>query len=75
MIYGELLGKGGEYGLGYEHQLTDRLSLGAAGSVSILRGQQIYTAAPYVHADLLNRGANGMFVELGAVIAQSRIRP
>ena len=73
VIYGELLGKAGEYGLGYEHPITERLSLGAAASVSVLRGQQIYTAAPYVHADLIERGANGMFVELGAVIAHSRI--
>jgi hypothetical protein len=73
VIYGELLGKAGEYGVGYEHPITARLSLGAAGSIAILRGQQIFTAAPYVHADLLKRGANGMFLELGAVLAHSRV--
>lgn len=73
VIYGELLGKAGEYGVGYEHPITERLSLGGAGSIAILRGQQIFTAAPYVHVKLLERGANGMFVELGAVLAHSRI--
>ncbi|MEO8843047.1 MAG: hypothetical protein ABI591_12720 [Kofleriaceae bacterium] len=73
VIYGELLGKAGQYGVGYEHPITERLSLGGAGSIAILRGQQIYTATPYVHADLITRGANGMFLELGAVIAHSRI--
>ena len=73
MIYGELLGKAGEYGVGYEHAITERLALGGAGSFAILRGQQITTIAPYVHADLLKRGANGMFVELGAVLAHSRV--
>jgi hypothetical protein len=73
VIYGELLGKAGQYGVGYEHQITEKLSLGGAGSVAILRGQQIVTATPYVHANLVERGANGIFLELGAVIAYSRI--
>jgi hypothetical protein len=73
VIYGELLGKAGQYGVGYEHPITEKLSLGGAGSIAILRGQQIFTATPYVHADLITRGANGMFLELGAVIAHSRI--
>ena len=73
VIYGELLGKAGEYGVGYEHPITQRLALGGAGSIAILRGQQIFTIAPYVHAKLLARGANGMFLELGAILAHSRI--
>jgi hypothetical protein len=73
VIYGELLGKAGEYGVGYEHAITEHLALGGAGSVAVLRGQQIFTVAPYVHADLLKRGANGVFLELGAVLAHSRV--
>ncbi|MFT3696300.1 MAG: hypothetical protein QM831_24380 [Kofleriaceae bacterium] len=73
MIYGELLGKAGEYGVGYEHPITQRLALGTAASFAMIRGERITTATPYVHATLLQRDRQGMFVELGYVLAHSEI--
>ena len=52
LIYVEALGKGGAYGLGYENALDERFSLGIAASFVSVSGQQVYTAAPYLHAKL-----------------------
>ncbi len=71
-VYVELLGKAGAYGLGYERQITDRLSLGAAASYAEVREQQIATVAPYVHARLLGR-TDQLFTEVGAIFAHTRI--
>lgn len=72
LIYVELLGKAGAYGLGYERRITDRLSLGAAGSYADVRAQQITTVSPYLHARLLGR-RNQLFSELGAVFVHTHI--
>lgn len=50
LFYVEALGKGGLYGLGYEHALTSRLSLGGAGSFAVVSDQQVLTLSPYVQA-------------------------
>jgi hypothetical protein len=72
LLYVELLGKAGPYGIGYERRITDRMSLGIAASYANVRGQKIATAAPYLHARLLgNRTA--LFCELGAVLARTKI--
>ena len=73
LFYGELLGKAGEYGVGYELTITPRLAVGAAGSFAVIRGQQIATIAPYVHGTVLSRGHHAMFVELGPVLTHSKI--
>ena len=73
LVYGELLGKAGEYGVGYELTITPRLALGVAGSFAVVRGQQIATAAPYVHVTALARHAHALFGEAGAILAHSRI--
>ncbi len=72
LVYVELLGKAGAYGVGYERRITDRLSLGIAGSYADLRGQQVSTATPYVHARLLGR-RHTLFTELGAIFVYTRI--
>ncbi len=72
VVYVELLGKAGPYGVGYEHRITDRLWLGLAASYASVRDQQIATAAPYVHARLAGT-RNSLFTELGAVFVHSRI--
>src|SRR5262245_16301256 len=69
VVYGELLGKAGAYGIGYEHAITDRRSLGAAGSFAVVRGEQIATAAPYVHGHLWH----ALFCDIGAIIAHTRV--
>ena len=73
LVYVELLGKGGAYGLGYERAITTRLSMGAAVSFAIVRDQQIATASPYLHASLLRAGKHALFGELGATLVHSRI--
>ena len=74
LIYAEAFGKAGAYGFGYERTLTSRLSLGGVVSFVVIRGQQIATASPYVHATLVRRGKHALFGELGAVLVHSRIR-
>jgi hypothetical protein len=73
LVYAEVGGKAGAYGVGYERVLTDRLALGAVASFLVVRGQQIATAAPYVHATVLRRGKHALFGELGAVLVHSKI--
>ena len=73
LIYVELLGKGGPYGVGYEYTLMPWLAFGAAASYAVLGDQRITTAAPYVHSTLLGKGHHRMFGELGAIVARSHI--
>lgn len=73
LIYVEALGKGGAYGLGYEHALDERFSLGIAASFVSVSGQQVYTAAPYLHATVVGTERHALFTELGGVLAHSRI--
>ncbi len=73
LAYVELGGKAGAYGIGYERAITSRLALGGVASFLVLRGQQLSTIAPYLHATLLRRGKHALFGELGAVLVHSRI--
>jgi hypothetical protein len=73
VVYVEALGKAGPYGLGFEHSIMERISIGAAASFISLEGQQLYTFAPYVHGKLLGEHRHRMFTEIGAVLAHSRI--
>lgn len=73
LFYGEVGGKAGLYGLGYERALTSRLSLGVAASYVVLREQHIATAAPYVHATIVRGSRHALFAELGAALVHSRL--
>lgn len=73
LVYVEALGKGGAYGVGVERRITGRLSLGGAASWIAIRGQQIATVSPYLHATLARRGRHALFGELGAVLVHSKI--
>lgn len=73
LVYAELLGKGGPYGVGYERAITGRLSLGVTGSFAVIRQQQLTTIAPYLHVLIARRGRNALFGELGASIVHSRV--
>jgi hypothetical protein len=73
LVYVEALGKAGLYGLGYEHALTSRLSLGGAASFAVIRDQQVLTLSPYVHGTLARGTRHALFTELGAVFVHSRI--
>lgn len=72
-VYAELLGKGGPWGVGVERQLAPRLALGAVVSAAVIRGQQLYTVAPYVHAAIGRGRGHALFGELGAALVHSRI--
>ena len=73
LIYGELLGKGGLYGVGYEYTMTPRFSVGAAASFAVLRDQQVTTVAPYLHATILQGKRNALFTEVGAILAHTHL--
>lgn len=73
LFYVEALGKAGAYGVGYEHGIARRLSLGVAASYITITDQQVYTVAPYVHVDVVGTTRHMMFSEVGAVLAHSRI--
>src|SRR5262249_46808808 len=62
VAYVEALGKAGAYGLGYDHELGWwSLSAGGAASFIVVRGQQLLTLAPYLHAPLVERRCNALF--------------
>jgi hypothetical protein len=73
LLYVEALGKGGAYGVGFEHGIAKRLGLGVAGSYITLEGQQVYTVAPYLHMTVVGSPRHSLFSELGAVLAHSKI--
>lgn len=73
LVYVELLGKGGAYGVGYEYSLLPRLSFGGAASFTALDGQHLTTVAPYVHATLFGKASHRAYTELGAIVAHSHI--
>jgi hypothetical protein len=72
LVYGEVLGKAGLYGVGYEHTLNGRLSLGAAASYAMINDQQVATIAPYLHVRILGH-RNRLFGEVGGVLARSHL--
>lgn len=73
LVYGEVLGKAGLYGIGYEYKLTDRLAVGGAASFAVIRDQQVTTFSPYVHGTILGGSHHRLFGEFGAVIAHSKL--
>ena len=73
LVYAEVGGKAGLYGLGYEHTITPRLALGVAGSYLVLRDQTLATIAPYVHGTIRRGARSTLFGELGAALVHSRV--
>jgi hypothetical protein len=73
LVYGEVLGKAGLYGIGYEYKLTGRLSVGGAASFAVMSDQQVATFSPYVHGTILGGSRHRLFGEFGAVIAHSKL--
>jgi hypothetical protein len=73
LVYVEVFGKGGLYGLGYERTLTPRIAIGAAGSFAVVRDQQVLTLSPYVHAKLLRGRRHALFTDVGLTFVHSHI--
>lgn len=65
VAYGELLGKGGLWGAGYEYAVTPRLSLGAVGSYYVLHGDRFATLSPYLQLYLAGEHHHRWFVQAG----------
>lgn len=73
VVYVEVLGKGGAYGLGYEEPITPRLSLGVAASFVEIRDEQIATFAPYVHGIIAERGPHALVADVGATVVRTHV--
>ena len=65
-IYAEVLGKGGLWGLGFDHRVHHRLTVGAVGSGYSLEGQRYISLSPYLGTYLLRSGRNAWFADAGA---------
>jgi hypothetical protein len=73
LVYVELLGKGGLYGIGYEYTIAPWLAVGGAASYSQIRDQQVATASPYLHVTALKGRRHALFGEVGAILAHSHV--
>jgi hypothetical protein len=73
LVYVELLGKGGLYGLGYEYAIAPWLGFGGAASYSEIRDEQVFTASPYLHFNVVQGERHALFSEVGAILAHSRV--
>jgi hypothetical protein len=68
-VYLEGLGKGGLWGLGYDHLMRHRLRLGIVGSGASLQGQRYVSASPYFGFNMLEDRGHALFVDAGAQVA------
>jgi hypothetical protein len=73
LVYAEVLGKAGPYGIGYEYAVMPWIAFGAAISYAVIGDERLTTTAPYVHVPLLGHRRNRMFTELGAIAAHRHI--
>jgi hypothetical protein len=73
LVYVELLGKGGLYGLGYEYAIAPWLGFGGAASYSEIRDEQVFTVSPYLHFNVVQGEHHALFGEVGAILAHSRV--
>ena len=65
IVYLELFGKGGLWGLGYEVQPTTWLAFGGVGSYYELGGDRYATLSPYAAVYPLRSGSHGWYIQLG----------
>jgi hypothetical protein len=73
LVYVELLGKGGLYGVGYEYAIAPWLGFGGAASYVDMRDQQSITVSPYLHFTPLAGRRHALFSEVGGILAHSRV--
>ena len=65
VVFTEILGKGGLWGVGYDHPLARRLEVGAVASYLVLDGQHISTLAPYARLAIAGRDRNRFYLDYG----------
>jgi len=68
VVYVELLGKGGLYGVGYDALLRRWLGVGASLSYLRLDGQNLVTASPYLNFYPIWRGRHALLLQAGLQI-------
>jgi hypothetical protein len=73
VVYGELGGKGGLYGAGYDREVAPGLTVGAAVSASHLDGETALSLSPYLGYYPVRRGRHALFGHLGPTVVHSRI--
>lgn len=73
LVYVELLGKGGLYGVGYEYAISSWLGFGGAASYSDIRDEQVVTVSPYLHFTMLGGARHALFSEIGGILAHARV--
>lgn len=68
-LYVEGLGRGGLWGLGYDHAIHSRFCIGGVFSYSVLAGDHVAMLAPYAGAYLVKRRQHRFFAQLGPQLA------
>jgi hypothetical protein len=72
-VYVDLFGKGGLWGLGYDHQLGARFVIGGLASFYVLGGDRFTTIAPYVGAYLLGDARHRWFAHVGPELSRHTV--
>lgn len=68
-VYVEAFGKGGLWGLGYDHRVASRVMFGAVGSAMSLEGQRYVSLSPYVGLYIARHGRSAWFADIGGQFA------
>ena len=68
-IYLEAFGKGGIWGVGYDHRLDERFRLGIVGSAERFGGENYVALAPYLGLTILRHGHSSWFADFGGQFA------
>jgi hypothetical protein len=74
VVYLELLGKGGVWGLGYERLLGNAVATGAALSFSVAGSETVISASPYLGVYPFAEGRHRWFLHAGPQAVHSRTR-
>ncbi len=70
-VYAEIFGKGGLWGLGYDHRIHHRLSVGAVASAYSLDGQRVLSLSPYLGLYLARTGPHAWFADAGPQVVHT----
>jgi hypothetical protein len=68
-IYVEAFGKGGLWGVGFDHRLNGRYRVGAVGSGAKLDDERYLSLSPYIGLAILRHGRSSWFADFGAQLA------
>ncbi len=74
LVYLDLLGKGGVWGVGFERLLGDAVAAGAAFSFTLASSQTVLSASPYLGVYPFAQGRHRWFLHAGPQAVHTRIR-